>query len=56
MKNFSKFLLEQGFERDQIDTTLFIRTHGENILLVQIYVETLYLDLQINPYVINLII
>ena len=33
----SKFLLEQGYSRGKVDTTLFIKRQGKHILLVQIY-------------------
>ena len=35
----SKFLLEKGYERGMVDTTLFIKNKGKDILLVQIYVD-----------------
>ena len=35
----SQFLLESGFTRGTIDTTLFIRKVKENVILVQIYVD-----------------
>ena len=38
-ERLSKFLLEQRFERGQIDTTLFIQSHNKDFLLVQIYVN-----------------
>lgn len=34
-----KFLLEQGYSRGKVDTTLFIKHQGKHILLVQIYVD-----------------
>ncbi|GJT05211.1 putative ribonuclease H-like domain-containing protein [Tanacetum coccineum] len=33
------YLLDKGFHRGQIDKTLFIRRHKDNILLVQVYVD-----------------
>jgi len=33
------FLLENGFKRGQVDTTLLRRTLGKDILIVQIYVD-----------------
>ncbi|GJS90289.1 putative ribonuclease H-like domain-containing protein [Tanacetum coccineum] len=33
------YLLENGFYRSQIDKTLFIRRHKDDILLVQVYVD-----------------
>nr|GEW73210.1 ribonuclease H-like domain-containing protein [Tanacetum cinerariifolium] len=35
----SNFLLSKGFSKGSIDPTLFITKHGEDILLVQIYVD-----------------
>ena len=35
----SKFLIEKGFRRGKVDTTLFIKEKGKEILLVQVYVD-----------------
>nr|GEW75935.1 retrotransposon protein, putative, unclassified [Tanacetum cinerariifolium] len=35
----SNFLISKGFSKGSIDPTLFINKHGEDILLVQIYVD-----------------
>ncbi|KAL9268026.1 Retrovirus-related Pol polyprotein from transposon RE2-like protein [Drosera capensis] len=35
----STFLCENKFERDKVDTTLFLKKHKKHILLVQIYVD-----------------
>nr|GEW38051.1 hypothetical protein [Tanacetum cinerariifolium] len=35
----SKFLLSQEFSKGSVDLTLFIRSHGKDILLIQIYVD-----------------
>ncbi|GJR23857.1 retrovirus-related pol polyprotein from transposon TNT 1-94 [Tanacetum coccineum] len=35
----SSFLIEHGFTKGIIDLTLFTRRHGEDILLVQVYVD-----------------
>ncbi|GJV87574.1 retrovirus-related pol polyprotein from transposon TNT 1-94 [Tanacetum coccineum] len=35
----SNFLVSKGFSKDFIDPTLFITKHGEDILLMQIYVD-----------------
>ena len=32
-----KFILENGFKMDKIDTTLFTKTKEKDMLLVQIY-------------------
>ena len=34
-----KFLLEQGFSRGKVDTTLFIKRQGKHSILVQDYVD-----------------
>nr|GFB35854.1 putative ribonuclease H-like domain-containing protein [Tanacetum cinerariifolium] len=36
---FSKYLLDNGFQRGTIDQTLFIRKHKGEFLLVQVYVD-----------------
>ncbi|KAI3754897.1 hypothetical protein L1987_54689 [Smallanthus sonchifolius] len=38
-ETLSKHLLSNGFDRGQIDSTLFIRKAGGDILLVQVYVD-----------------
>lgn len=38
-ERLSMFLLDQGYSRGNIDTTLFIKHKGKHILLVQIYVD-----------------
>lgn len=35
----SKFLLDKGFSRGNVDNTLFSKRKGKNILLVQVYVD-----------------
>nr|GEW77138.1 opie2 pol protein [Tanacetum cinerariifolium] len=35
----SKFLIDSGFHKGSIDTTLFIKKKGEHIMLIQIYVD-----------------
>jgi hypothetical protein len=35
----STFLLENGFSRGKIDTTLFRKTHKHDLLIVQVYVD-----------------
>nr|GEV13116.1 retrovirus-related Pol polyprotein from transposon TNT 1-94 [Tanacetum cinerariifolium] len=44
----SNFLVSKGFSRGSIDPTLFITKHGEDILLVQIYVDDIIFD-STNP-------
>ncbi|GJW42066.1 putative ribonuclease H-like domain-containing protein [Tanacetum coccineum] len=39
MTHWPPYLLRQGFQRGQIDQTLFIKSQKEHILLVQIYVD-----------------
>ena len=38
-ERLSKFLLKEGFKMGKIDTTLFIKTKENDMLLVQIYVD-----------------
>ena len=38
-ERLSKFLIEKGFSRGNVDTTLFIKHKAQDILLVQIYVD-----------------
>ncbi|GJT63612.1 putative ribonuclease H-like domain-containing protein [Tanacetum coccineum] len=38
-ETLSTYLLENGFHRGQIDKTLFIKRHKDDILLVQVYVD-----------------
>ena len=38
-ERLSKFLLDHGYSRGKVDTTLFIKRKGKHILLVQIYVD-----------------
>ncbi|GJZ82664.1 retrovirus-related pol polyprotein from transposon TNT 1-94, partial [Tanacetum coccineum] len=44
----SKLLVSKGFSKGSIDPTLFITKHGEDILLVQIYVDDIIFG-SINP-------
>ena len=50
-ERLSNFLLEQKFERGKVDTTLLIKKTRNDILLVQIYMMTLYLVLLMMLYV-----
>ena len=38
-ERLSKFLIKKGFNRGEVDTTLFIKVKGNDILIVQIYVD-----------------
>ena len=38
-ERLSKFLIENGFNRGKVDTTLFIKVKGHDILVVQSYVD-----------------
>ncbi|GKD31252.1 putative ribonuclease H-like domain-containing protein, partial [Tanacetum coccineum] len=38
-ETLSTYLLENGFHMGQIDKTLFIKIHEDDILLIQIYVD-----------------
>nr|GEX44972.1 retrotransposon protein, putative, unclassified [Tanacetum cinerariifolium]GEX45543.1 retrotransposon protein, putative, unclassified [Tanacetum cinerariifolium] len=42
------FLVSKGFSKGYIDPTLFITKHGEDILLVQIYVDDIIFGIQIH--------
>ncbi|GKD46372.1 retrovirus-related pol polyprotein from transposon TNT 1-94 [Tanacetum coccineum] len=44
----SSFLIQHGFTKGIIDPTLFARRHGEDILLVQVYVDDIIFD-STNP-------
>nr|GEW22011.1 hypothetical protein [Tanacetum cinerariifolium] len=44
----SNFLISKGFSKGSIDPTLFISKHGEDILLVQIYVDDIIFGICIN--------
>ena len=35
----SNFLLENSFRRGKVDNTLFLKSKGEHLLIVQIYVD-----------------
>ena len=43
-EKLSKFLSEKGFNRWKVDTTLFIKVKGHDILVVQIYVDDIIFD------------
>ena len=38
-ERLSNFLLENDFRRGNVDTTLFLKTKGEHLLIVQVYVD-----------------
>lgn len=38
-ERLSKFLIDQGYSRGKVDTTLFIKRQGKHTLLVQVYVD-----------------
>ena len=38
-ERLSKFFMEKGFSRGSVDTTLFLKKHKHDILVVQIYVD-----------------
>ncbi|GKE05251.1 putative ribonuclease H-like domain-containing protein [Tanacetum coccineum] len=44
-ETLSTYLLENGFHRGQIDKTLFIKRHKDDILLVQVYVDDIIFGL-----------
>ncbi|GKC18308.1 putative ribonuclease H-like domain-containing protein, partial [Tanacetum coccineum] len=41
-ETLSTYLLDNGFHRGQIDKTLFIKRHKDDILLVQVYVDDIF--------------
>ena len=43
-ERLSKFLIKNGFNRGKVDTTLFIKIKGHDILVVQIYVDDIIFD------------
>ncbi|GJR45475.1 putative ribonuclease H-like domain-containing protein [Tanacetum coccineum] len=43
-ETLSTYLLENGFYRGQIDKTLFIKRHKDDILLVQVYVDDIIFE------------
>ncbi|GJY81867.1 retrovirus-related pol polyprotein from transposon TNT 1-94 [Tanacetum coccineum] len=48
----SNFLVAKGFPKGSIDLTLFITKHGDNILLVQIYVDDIIFG-SMNPKILK---
>ena len=42
-ERLSSFLIEKGFSRGKVDSTLFIKTDKNHLLLVQIYVDDIIL-------------
>ena len=38
-KCLSNFLLKNGFRRGKVDNTLFLKSKGEHLLIVQVYVD-----------------
>ena len=40
-ERLSNCLLENGFRRGNVDTTLFLKTKGEHLLIVQVYVDVI---------------
>nr|GEU66229.1 hypothetical protein [Tanacetum cinerariifolium] len=42
------YLLDNGFQREKIDKTLFIKMHKGDILLVQVYVDDIIFGLQVK--------
>ena len=48
-ERLSNFLLEKGFSKGKVDTTLFIKKSNHDLLIVQIYVENIIFG-AINHY------
>ena len=42
-ERLSKILIENGFNKGKVDTTLFIKVKEHDILVVQIYVDDYYI-------------
>ena len=40
----SNFLLENGFRRGKVDNTLFLKSKGKHLLIVQVYVDDIIFD------------
>ena len=40
-KRLSKFFMEKGFSRRNVDTTLFLKKHKHDMLVAQIYVDNI---------------
>ncbi|KAI4370410.1 hypothetical protein MLD38_018764 [Melastoma candidum] len=38
-ERLSQFLIEKGYRKGKVDTTLFLKKHGTELLIVQIYVD-----------------
>jgi len=38
-ERLSNFLTENGFQRGKVDNTLFLKSKGEHLLIVQIYID-----------------
>jgi len=38
-ERLSKFLIDHGFQRGNVDNTLFLKSKGEYLLIVQLYVD-----------------
>jgi len=38
-RRLSNFLLENGFRRGKVDNTLFLKSKGKHLLIVQVYVN-----------------
>nr|GEU59683.1 hypothetical protein [Tanacetum cinerariifolium] len=47
-ETLSTYLLDNGFHREKIDKTLFIRRHKDDILLIQVYVDDIIFGLQVK--------
>nr|GEX87401.1 hypothetical protein [Tanacetum cinerariifolium] len=47
-ETMSTYLLDNGFYRGKIDKTLYIKSHKDDILLVQVYVDDIIFGLQVK--------
>ena len=49
-ERLSYFLYENGLSRGQVDTNIFCKNHGNNLMICQIYVDDIIFG-SANPYV-----
>jgi len=47
-ERLSNFLIENGFQRGKVDNTLFLKSKGEHLLIVQLYVDDIIFGITHN--------
>lgn len=47
-------MVDNGFEQDKVDTTLFVKRKDDDILLTQIYIDDIIFDPLISYFAKNL--